>query len=152
MGRKCNAKGLAIIKRFEGLELTAYRCPAGKLTIGYGSTGSHVKEGMVITEPEAEALLKRDVARFATGVEALIGDAPTTGDQFSALVSFAFNLGLQALLKSTLLKRHKAGRIAEAADQFLAWNKARVHGQLVPLKGLTRRREAESALYRGEVA
>jgi lysozyme len=152
MARKINAKGLAIIKHFEGLELTAYRCPAGKLTIGYGSTGSHVKEGMVITEPEAEVLLKRDVARFETGVEALIGPALTTSDQFSALVSFSFNLGLQALLKSTLLKRHKQGDIAAAANQFLAWNKARVNGHLVPLKGLTRRREAERALYRGDVA
>lgn len=152
MARKINAKGVALIKHFEGCELTAYRCAAGRLTIGYGSTGSHVKEGMTITEAEAEALLKRDLARFETGVEALVGDAPTTSDQFSALVSFAFNLGLQALLKSTLLKRHKAGKIAEASDQFLAWNKARVNGNLVPLKGLTRRREAERALYRGEVA
>jgi lysozyme len=150
MARKINAKGLALIKHFEGLKLEAYRCPAGILTIGYGSTGSHVKEGMVITEPEAEVLLKRDVARFETGVEALIGAAPTTSDQFSALVSFA--LGLHALLKSTLLKRHKLGDIAAAANQFLAWNKARVNGQLVPLKGLTRRREAERALYRGDVA
>lgn len=152
MSRKINAKGVALIKNFEGLVLTAYRCPAGILTIGYGSTGSHVKEGMVITEPEAEVLLKRDLARFETGVDALCGDAPTTSDQFSALVSFAFNLGLQALLKSTLLKRHKAGKISEASDQFLAWDKARINGQLKSLPGLRKRRESERALYRGDVA
>ena len=147
---KINDKGLALIKRFEGLRLEAYRCPAGIPTIGYGSTGSHVKMGMVITEPEAEALLKRDVARFETGVNAILGGVPTTSDQFSALTSFAFNIGLQALLKSTLMKKHKAGDIAAAGDQFRQWNKARVRGQLVPLAGLTARREAERKLYRGE--
>lgn len=150
--RRINERGLALIKRWEGCELTAYRCPSGKLTIGYGSTGSHVKEGMTITQAEAEALLKRDLARFEAGVDAIVGDAPTTSDQFSALVSFSFNLGLHALLKSTLMKRHKAGKIREAADQFRLWNKARVRGQLVPLAGLTARREAERALYLGEHA
>jgi lysozyme len=147
---KINEKGLALIKRYEGLRLEAYRCPAGIPTVGYGSTGSHVKMGMVISEPEAEALLKRDVARFETGVSAIVDGVPTTGDQFSALVSFAFNIGLHALLKSTLMKKHKAGDIAGASQQFLSWNKARVRGQLVPLAGLTARREAERKLYRGE--
>jgi lysozyme len=147
--RHINERGIALVKRFEGLRLEAYRCPAGKLTIGYGSTGSHVKDGMVITEPEAEALLKRDLARFETGVDAILGGVPTTSDQFSALVSFAFNLGLMALHKSTLMKRHRAGEFALAAEQFRSWNKARVHGQLVPLAGLTARREAERNLYLG---
>jgi lysozyme len=146
---KINDKGLALIKRYEGLRLEAYRCPAGIPTVGYGSTGSHVKMGMVITEPEAEILLKRDVARFETGVSAILGNVPTTSDQFSALCSFAFNLGLHALLKSTLMKRHKAGDIAGAAAQFASWNKIRRNGQLVPLAGLTARREAERKLYIG---
>lgn len=149
MSRKINAKGLALIKKFEGCELTAYRCPAGKLTIGYGSTGSHVKQGMTITQEQAEQLLHKDLMRYEHGVEVMCGVA--TSDQFSALVSFAYNLGLQALLKSTLLKKHKAGDYAGAANEFLKWNKARVNGQLVPLKGLTRRREAEAALYSGAV-
>lgn len=147
--RRINDKGLALIKSFEGLCLNAYRCPAGILTIGYGSTGSHVKEGMTITAPEAEALLKRDIARFETGVDAILSTAATTSDQFSALVSFAFNLGLQATLKSTLMKKHKAGDFKAAADQFLSWNKARSGGHLVALKGLTKRREAERKLYLG---
>ena len=147
--RRINERGLALIKKFEGLRLEAYRCPAGKLTIGYGSTGSHVKEGMCITEPEAEALLKRDLARFETGVDAILGSTAATSDQFSALVSFAFNLGLMSLHKSTLMKKHRAGDFAAAADQFRSWNKARVRGQLVPLAGLTARREAERNLYLG---
>ena len=150
MPRKINAAGLALVKRWEGCELTAYRCPAKVLTIGYGHTGPDVKEGMVITEAEAEALLLKDLGRFENGVEAIIGLTPTTDDQFSALVSFAFNLGLHALLKSTLMKKHKARDYAAAAQQFAAWNKIRRNGQLVPLAGLTARRAAETKLYRGE--
>lgn len=148
--RHINEKGVALIKRYEGLRLEAYRDLAGILTIGYGSTGSHVKEGMEITEVEAEALLKRDLARFENGVDAILGGVPTTSDQFSALVSFAFNLGLMALHRSTLMKKHRAGDFAAAADQFRSWNKARVNGHLVPIAGLTARREAERNLYLGK--
>jgi lysozyme len=148
--RKINERGLALIKQFEGCELTAYRCPAGALTIGFGSTGSHVKEGMTITELEAEKLLEKDLRRFEYGVEMLIGDAPTTSDQYSALVSFAFNLGLGNLQQSTLLKKHKRGDIKGAAEQFLLWNKSRIKGALRVLPGLTRRRAAEAKLYRGD--
>lgn len=132
-----------IIKRFEGCETTAYRCPAGVLTIGYGSTGPHIKQGMTITEAEADKLLCKDVARFEKGVSAIVG--PTEQHRFDALVSFAFNLGLGRLMSSTLLKRHKAGRFADAADQFHLW--VRANGKV--LKGLVARREAESHLYRG---
>lgn len=142
---KISDKGLALIKRFEGLKLTAYRCPAGILTIGYGSTGPHVKHGMIITEAEAEALLRKDVARFEDGVNHIVG--PCTQGQFDSLVSFAFNLGLGALMSSTLLKRHKAGDFSRAADAFLSWNKARAGGKLVVLPGLTKRRSAERQLY-----
>lgn len=147
---KINDKGVALIKRYEGMRLEAYRCPAGILTIGYGHTGSDVRGGMVITPGEAERLLLADLTRFETGVSAILDLVPTTSDQFSALVSFSFNLGLHALLKSTLMKKHKARDYAEAAGQFLSWNKARVAGQLVPLAGLTARREAERKLYCGE--
>lgn len=138
---KISQRGLDLIKRFEGLKLTAYRCPAGVLTVGYGSTGPHVKQGMVITEAEAEALLRKDVARFEDGVNHIVG--PCTQGQFDALCSFAFNLGLGALMSSTLLKRHKAGDFARAADQFLRWNRG--GGRVLP--GLTKRRAAERQLY-----
>ena len=146
---RINAKGRALIEQFEGCRLTSYRDVAGILTVGYGHTGSDVKEGMTISQSDAVHLLDRDLSRFEYGVTAMIGAAPTTSDQFSAMVSFAFNLGLQSLLKSTLLKKHKAGDIKGASEQFASWNKARVNGQLVPLAGLTARRAAEAALYKG---
>jgi lysozyme len=148
MTRRINRAGLAHIKSWEGLRLTAYLDVANVLTIGYGSTGSHVKEGMVITEAEAEELLRKDLARFEHGVEALTEGCATSDDQFSALVSLAFNIGLGALATSTVLKRHKLGNRIGAANAFLMWNKAK--GAV--LKGLMRRREAERALYLGEVA
>ena len=139
-----NDKGLALIKRFEGLRLEAYRCPAGVLTIGYGSTGPHVKRGMVITEEEAEALLRKDLERFEEGVGVIAGHA--TSDQFSAMVSLAFNIGLGAFATSTVVKRHKLGNHMGAANAFLMWKRA--GGRI--LDGLIRRREAERRLYLGE--
>jgi lysozyme len=144
---KINAKGLELVKRFEGLRLEAYRCPAGVLTIGYGSTGPHVKQGMVITPGEAERLLVKDLSRFETGVGAMVTGVPTNADEFSALVALSFNIGLNALGKSTVLRRHKQGNKVGAANAFLMWNKA--GGRI--LSGLVRRREAERELYLGEL-
>ncbi len=144
--RQISAAGLALIKASEGLRLKAYRCPADVVTIGFGSTGPHVKMGMTITEAEAEALLIEDLSRFEKGVSAL---APvTTQGQFDALTSFAFNVGLGAFGKSTLLKKHLAGDCAGAAKQFARWNRG---GGRV-LAGLTKRREAERKLYTGEAS
>jgi lysozyme len=143
--RRIGPKGLALIKSSEGLHLKAYRCPAGVLTIGYGSTGAHVKMGMKISAAEADALLRRDLERFERGVSEIGGDM--TPGQFSALVSFAFNLGLGNLKGSTLLRLHLAGDHAGAAAQFAKWNKAA--GEVLP--GLVKRRAAEAALYRGIV-
>lgn len=138
---KISPRGIDLVKQFEGCKLTAYVCPAGVLTIGYGSTGPHVKEGMKIDGAQANALLLKDLERFEAGVNRL--SKKHTQGQFDALVSFAFNLGLGNLEKSTLLKLHNAGKHTEASDQFKRWNKA---GGKV-LAGLTRRREAEAALY-----
>jgi lysozyme len=139
-------RGLALIKEHEGLRLDAYLCPANVWTIGYGSTGPHVRAGMRIDAAEAETLLRADVARFEEGVSRIAGRC--THGQYDALVSFAFNLGLGALMSSTLLKRHKAGDFARAADAFLSWNKVRGSGgKLVVLPGLTKRRAAERQLY-----
>ena len=139
--RQINADGLALVKRFEGLRTKAYVCPAGVLTIGYGSTGKHVKPGMVITEAEAEKLLLDDLVRFEQGVALQCPVA--TDNQFSALVSFAFNVGLEALRTSTLRRMHNEGNYAGAAGQFGRWSKA--NGKTLP--GLIKRRAAESALY-----
>ena len=141
--RKINAAGLALIKEFEGLRCEAYRCPAGVLTIGYGSTGPHVKVGMVISEERAEELLLSDLRRFENGVEALVGNAATSDNQFSAMVSLGFNIGLGKLATSTVLKRHKLGNKIGCANAFLMWNRG--GGRILP--GLVRRREAERKLY-----
>lgn len=138
---KTSKRGIDLIKKFEGCKLTTYKCSAGVDTIGFGSTGKHVKPGMTITESEADKLLVDDLARFEAGVARLA--KKTTQGQFDALVAFAFNLGLGALEKSTLLKLHNAGEYGEAAKQFERWNKA---GGKV-LLGLIKRRAAESDLY-----
>ena len=103
---------------------------------------------MTITPGEAERLLQKDIARFETGVTAMVSGVPTSENEFSAMVSLAFNIGLGAFATSTLLKRHKAGNKIGAANAFLMWNRA---GKRV-LPGLIRRREAERALYLGDDA
>jgi lysozyme len=142
--RRISAEGLALIKRFEGLRLTAYYDSVGVLTIGYGSTGTHVSEGMTISEEEAEALLKKDLDRFEKGVASLV-TVHLTDNQFAALVAFSFNVGLGNLKSSTLLKKLNAGDYAGASAEFPRWNKA---GGVV-LLGLTRRRNAEKDLFLG---
>ena len=139
--REINADGLKIIKDAEGLRLKAYVCPAGVLTIGYGSTGKHVKPGMVITELEAEQLLMKDLDRFEQGVASFCPVA--TSNQFSALVSLSFNVGLESLRTSTLRRLHNEGKYGEAAEQFGKW--VRGGGKVLP--GLVKRRAAERALY-----
>lgn len=140
--RTINKAGLDIVRDFEGLRLKAYICPAGVLTIGYGSTGPHVKPGMVITADQATDLLVKDLARFERFVEEHGGSC--TDNEFSALVSFAFNVGCGALEESTLLRLHRAGKKDAAADQFGRWTKG--GGRVLP--GLVKRRAAEAALYR----
>ena len=144
-GRQINRAGEQLIQAFEGCELEAYLDVAGIPTIGWGHTGPEVKLGQTITQAEADRLFDVDTDRFEAAVDKLAGKA--TDNQFAALVSFAYNLGESALANSTLLREHKAGRFDSAAAQFLRWNKAKVRGVLVPVKGLTRRREAEALLY-----
>jgi lysozyme len=138
-----NDRGLALIKRAEGLKLDSYRCPAGIATVGYGHTGPDVRIPMTITPGEAERLLLEDVARFENGVTNCLCGAPTNANQFSACVSLAFNIGLAKFATSTVLKKHKLGNYQGAADAFLLWNRG--GGRILP--GLAARREAERELY-----
>ena len=142
MTRSTSPRGLSIIKAHEGLRLKAYLCPAGVWTIGYGSTGPHVKPGMTITQMQADALLARDVRRFEDRVNRLV-KVPITQGQFDALVSFDFNTG--ALHSSTLLKRLNAGKHSEVPAQLMRWTKG--GGRELP--GLVRRRREEAAMWRG---
>lgn len=135
-----NAAGKKIIMDSEGCKLTAYQCPAKKWTIGYGHTGD-VKQGDAITRHQAEAILSLDLDRFEQGVSKL---APGAGaNEFSALVSFAYNLGLGCLEQSSLLTYFNAGNKPAAARMFGAY----VHGGGKLLPGLVKRRAAEAALF-----
>lgn len=139
-------KGIALIKQFEGCKLTAYQDSVGVWTIGYGWTqpvdGKPVRAGMTIKQETAERLLKTGLVSYEIDVSRLVKVSLTQG-QFDALVSFTYNLGARSLSTSTLLRKLNAGDYAGAADEFLRWNKA---GGKV-LNGLTRRREAERALF-----
>ncbi|QMR77445.1 lysozyme [Enterobacter sp. RHBSTW-00175] len=139
-------KGIALIKEFEGCKLTAYQDSVGVWTIGYGWTqpvdGIPVRAGMTIKQETAERLLKTGLVSYESDVSRLVKVGLTQG-QFDALVAFTYNLGARALSTSTLLRKLNSGDYAGAADEFLRWNKA---GGKV-LNGLTRRREAERALF-----
>lgn len=139
-------KGIALIKQFEGCKLTAYQDSVGVWTIGYGWTqpvdGKPIRAGMTIKQETAERLLKTGLVSYESDVSRMVKVGLTQG-QFDALVSFTYNLGARSLSTSTLLRKLNAGDYAGAADEFLRWNKA---GGKV-LNGLTRRREAERALF-----
>lgn len=142
---RTNAAALELITRNEGLRLDAYLCPAGVWTIGYGDTGPDVCRGLTITKDEAERRFCDRLEReFEPGVLRAIGDAPTTDNQFGAMVSLAYNIGVGGFAKSSVARFHKAGNHEAAANAFRLWNKAggRVMG------GLTRRRHEEAELYR----
>lgn len=139
---KTSAKGISLIKSFESLQLKAYRCPAGVLTIGYGHTGSDVFERMQITELQAKQLLSADLIPAENAVNAQ--KLNINQNQFDALVSFAFNVGVGAFKSSSLLKIIKVNPMsANIRFEFSRWNKS--GGQV--LTGLIRRRTAESDLY-----
>ncbi|SCC65730.1 lysozyme [Kosakonia oryziphila] len=139
-------KGIRLIKQFEGCRLTAYQDSVGVWTLGYGWThpvdGKPVKRGMTIDQVTADRLLKTGLVGYENDVLKVVRVKLTQG-QFDALVSFAYNVGSRALSTSTLLKKLNAGDYDGAANEFLRWNKA--DGQV--LAGLSRRREAELALF-----
>jgi lysozyme len=143
---KITPEGVALIKQFEGLALAAYRCPAGRWTIGYGHTGPGAVAGRVITPAEAEMLLRADLARFDAFVRLKCPSA--TPAQHSAMVSLCFNIGERNFAKSSVLRLHQRGDVTGAARAFALWNKATAaDGKRRELRGLTRRRAAEAALY-----
>ena len=144
---KVNKQGIQLVKSFEGCFFNAYLCPAKVWTIGYGSTKypnkKPVKQGDKITQQEAETLLSDTLDEFSKGVYKLI-KSELNDNQFSALVSFAFNLGVGALSKSTLLKKVNANPNDKTIEsEFMKW----VSAGGKRLNGLVRRRTAESKLY-----
>jgi len=143
---KMTEEGLALIRRFEGFRSAAYRCPAGVWTIGYGHTSQagppRVTAGMVISEAEARRILAADAEGFAKHVRAAL-TREISQPQFSALVSFAFNVGASAFLRSSVLKAVNAGRFDEVPALLGRW--VRADGRV--LDGLVRRRAAEGELF-----
>ncbi len=165
-------QAVELIKAFEGIpdgdpstvNIDAYLCPAGIWTIGWGhaivDSGVQLK-GLAnkararalypggITRDQAQMLLRADLLPRCASVLSLV-KKPLDDGMLGALVAFVFNVGAANFSASTLLKRLNAGDKLGAADQFLAWDKARVNGVLQALAGLTRRRRAERAMFLGE--
>lgn len=135
-------KGEDLIKEFEGCHLEAYLCPSKKPTIGYGHT-SGVHLGEKITQAEADKLLQEDLKYYAEGINKYI-KVNLNQNQFDALISFVYNVGLGNFLNSTLLKDLNSQRFNDVPAQFKRWiygNNKKV------LPGLVRRREAEAKLF-----
>jgi lysozyme len=137
----------ALLKKFEGCKLKAYRCPAGVWTIGYGHTSAagapEVVQGMTITKAEANDILRRDLVKYEQGVEALVKQ-PLTQNQFDVLVDFAYNAGIGALKSSTLLKKVNAADFDAVPAELMKWTK----GGGKVLRGLVARRRAEAGWWR----
>ncbi len=139
-GLRINDAGLQIIKDSEGLRLDAYQA-GGRWYIGYGHTRT-ARAGMTISETKAEQLLREDVRDAENGVKAAV-IVPMNENQFSAMVSLAYNLGVGGFGRSTVLERINKGDYQGAADGFLNHNKA--GGKVI--EHLTHRREKERALF-----
>lgn len=149
---KASMKVKDFIKGFEGMRLEAYKDTANVLTIGYGHTGADVKEGMKITQAEADRLFDIDLSRFERELNDMLrvnGITNLTQGQFDALLSFAYNLGINALRGSTLWRKVKANpNDPNIPAEFKRW----VYAGGVRLRGLERRRAAEAAMYQGKEA
>jgi lysozyme len=135
-------KGVALTKSFEGLHLATYQDCAGIWTIGYGHTGPTFSAGQSITEPEAEAFLRKDLADAIACVNHAV-QSDISQNQFDALVDFCFNAGRGNFLQSTLLRKVNRGDFPGAAAQFGLW----IHAGGDIVAGLVRRRKAEADLF-----
>lgn len=140
---KTSEKINSMIKAWEGCRLKAYRCPAGVWTIGYGHTEG-VKAGMTITQQQADAMFEEEIEKFEKQVRPLVADVKLTQNQYDALVSLAYNIGVGGLKKSTLLKKVKANpNDPSIRTSFMQW--IRGGGKILP--GLQKRREMEANHY-----
>jgi lysozyme len=136
------AAGLALIQSFESCRLVSYQDQRGIWTIGYGHTGEDIGPEQACTQEQADQWLQDDTQSTVTVLLRDL-DLPVAQNQFDALVSFLFNVGVTAGGHSTLLKLINQGQTVLAAQQFLLWN--HVDGVVDP--GLTRRRQAEQTLF-----
>jgi len=134
-----------LIKAFEGFRAHSARLDDGRWTIGYGHTLT-AREGAEVTEPDAEALLLYDLINASHAVNEYVF-TPLTQNQFDALVSFVFNIGVRAFRGSPTLRRLNEGRPLDAAMAMELWRKADVEGERIVVDALVRRRAAEKALF-----
>lgn len=141
MSRRINAEGIELIKRWEGCRLEAYKCSAGVWTIGYGHTRT-ARQGLRITQEQAEALLIEDLRVFESAVDDAVV-APLLDNQFAALVSWTFNVGVAAMRSSTLIRKLNRGDYDAVPRELVRW--AKVKGK--PVHGLANRRAAEAGLW-----
>jgi lysozyme len=139
---RINQKGLDLIKQFEGLRLHAYQDIVGIWTIGYGSTNPKVSPNDFITEEQANTRLENDIKATEDGVTSMV-KVPLTENQFSALVSLAYNIGLGALVKSSLLTTLNSKDYSTAANMFIRYD----HADGKEVKSLLDRRIAEKTLF-----
>lgn len=150
-GLKASKAAIDLIHSFESLKLQSYRDPGSSnglpITNGWGSTsdinGLPIKLGATWTADYANRVFKRDIDQFSANVAKALGSAKTTQNQFDAMVSFAYNVGIEAFRTSTLLRKHKAADYIGAENEFHRWNKN--DGRV--MNGLIRRRKAEADLY-----
>lgn len=143
-------KNVDAIKDHEALRLTAYLPTKNDVwTIGWGHTKT-AKQGMVITEAQAEQILRDDLEWVEAAIDRMV-KAPITQNQRDALGSLIFNIGATNFSKSTVLRKLNAKDYKGAADAFLMWDKQKDKqtGQMVALRGLTRRRQQERDLFNG---
>jgi len=142
---RISEQGISLIRRCEGFSAEAYYCPAGKLTIGYGHViqphESNLKPG--ISRDKAESLLWQDIQGTERAIARLVA-VSLTQSQCDALIVFAYNIGIKAFEKSTLLRLLNAGDYSAAANEFPRW----VYANGVKLEGLVKRRVEEQALFR----
>jgi lysozyme len=139
---RISLKGIDLIKHFEGLRLNAYQDVIGIWTIGFGHTGADVYEGLTIDEPKATDLLHVDLRKFEDGINSMV-KVELTQNQFDALISFVYNVGLGNFQKSTMLKAINLMNFIKAATQFPMW--ANAAGKKIPM--LVKRRNEERQLF-----
>jgi lysozyme len=139
--RRTSEAGVALIKTYEGLHLTPYLCPSRIWTIGYGHTRT-VRSGLKITPDQADQMLDDDLRLVERAVQRL-ATGPLNDNQFAALVSFAFNVGISNFEQSTLLRLLNRGWYEQVPAQLMRWNRA--GGEV--MGGLSRRRAAEGRLW-----
>ncbi len=141
-----NSTALVIIKENEDLRLEAFRNASGWLQIGYGHSGDDIELGQKISKAEANALLSEDLFEVENAIKAAVS-VPLNDNEFSALASFAYDIGVSAFWSSTILDKLNAGDRVGAANSFLYWNKMSSNGELIEDMALTERRKRERELF-----